>query len=319
MNKGDNQSTDHRLRRRSSSLTDMAESTTSPVRTPAPIAALEQLKRQEREEERTSSSPELNVVDLPPQEESLMNLRNVSKHDDKERRERRESEGEREQKRSHEVGKKVEEKTGVLSESISDSLNTDRMSVSTTGSAVSGDDVETITDGSEKATPQGSRRSEGGLLGSDMDLEGDQESESTKVEGSMEDREQLSASCSTLKNEKQELDRESSIEPPRRHLISVCFRQELLNVCQLKTDPKIDGEVAKLASPSMDVVQMLGRTLPHIVPHMMHNKREVRDCTKDIYCAKHIPSSLHLLVFSASIIEKIRGDWVQSYIPSSQG
>ena len=159
-------------------------------------------------------------------------------------------------------------------------MNTDRMSVSTTGSAVScvsGDDVETVIDENENATSQGGMRSEGQLHNSDLDLEGDQESESAKVEGSVE-REQLSASCSTLENEKQELDRESSVEPPRKQVISVSFRQELLNVCQLKTDPKVDGEVAKLANPSIDVVQMLGRTLPHIVPHMIHNKREVRDC-----------------------------------------
>lgn len=280
VNKGNNQSVDqsrdHKLRRRSSSLTDLAESSTSPARALAPLTTLEQTKGREREEDGkgTSSSPDLNVIDLPPQGESSTNVRDDSIHNEKEGGGWGEDESEREQERSSKG-----EKTGVLMESVSDSLNTDRMSISTTGSAmsgVSGDDVETVVDEDEKATPQGGRRSEGRLHSSDLDLEGDQESESTKVEGSVE-REQLSASCSTLENEKQELDRESSIEPPRRHFISVSFRQELLNVCQLKTEPKVDGEVAKLASPSMDVVQMLGRTLPHIVPHMIHNKREVRN------------------------------------------
>ena len=248
------QPTDRKLRRRSSSLADMTE--------PAPVTAVEQIKK--REGERTSSSPDLNMVDLPSQEQKAVKLdsNNLTNQDDHKRQKV-------DQDQSAEVGE-GDGKRGAL-ESVSDSLNTDRLSVSTSASAVSGDDAETVIDEDEKGSPQRSRRSGGPLLSSDM--EGEQDA-TTNVEGSVE-RDQLSASCSTLENEKQEGELESSSEPQRRQVMSVSFRQELLSVCQLKTDPKLDGEVAKLASPSLDVIQMLGRSLPHIVPHMMHNKREV--------------------------------------------
>ena len=275
LKKGSGQSVNHRLRRRSSSLTDVTEpSTKSLPATTAQIAALDRIRNGEKEDERrTSSSPDLNVVDLPSQEDKLATLKGSSEGREGTR------EGEREQDRSDVTGEEEEEgKKGVLLEGVSDSLNADRMSVSTTGSAVSGisgDDAETVVDENEKSTPRGERKSRGALSSSDLDFEGDQEYDSSQVEGLL-DREQLSASSSTLQNEKQDGDREDSVEPQRRHLMSVSFRQELLSVCQLKTDPKLDGEVTKLASPSMDVVQLLGRTLPHIVPHMIHNKREVR-------------------------------------------
>ena len=265
LKKDNTQSTANRkLRRRSSSLTDMTE--TDKTAGAPPSVAMELIKK--REEGRTSSSPDLNVVDLPSSQgerESSALGEDLTKDDAREREVDRDLTG-----TGEETGRKG------ASENVSD-----RMSVSTTGSvsAISGDDVETVVDENEEVSPQVTRRGATGggpLLSSD--LEGEQEQQEgavNKVEGALE-REQLSASCSTLENEKQEGEREESVESQRRMVMSVSFRQELLNVCQLKTDPKLDGEVAKLASPSLDVIQMLGRSLPHIMPHMMHNKREVR-------------------------------------------
>ncbi len=59
------------------------------------------------------------------------------------------------------------------------------------------------------------------------------------------------------------------------HQMSLQFRQELLNVCQAKTDSRIGVEVAKLSDPDLDIVQLLGRCLPHIVPNISLAKREV--------------------------------------------
>ena len=246
--------------------------TEPPAAVAPPSIAMEMMKK--REEGRTSSSPDLNVVDLPssPQgerEPSALRKEDLTKEGRRGREGDRDSTGE-------ERGKK---------DNISD-----RMSVSTTGSvsAISGDDVETVVDENEDdSSPQMARMGPGAggdrgpLLSSDLEGEQEQQQEEediSKIEGESS-REQLTASCSTLENEKPDLEeRERSVEspPPRRMLMSVSFRQELLNICQLKTDPKLDGEVTKLASPGMDVVQVVGRSLPHIVPHMMHNKREVR-------------------------------------------
>ena len=60
------------------------------------------------------------------------------------------------------------------------------------------------------------------------------------------------------------------------HQMSLLFRQELLNVCQTKTDSRIGVEVAKLSDPDLDIVQLLGRCLPYIVPNISLAKREVR-------------------------------------------
>ncbi len=60
------------------------------------------------------------------------------------------------------------------------------------------------------------------------------------------------------------------------HQMSLLFRQELLNVCQTKTDSRIGVEVAKLSDPDLDIVQLLGRCLPYIVPNVSLAKREVR-------------------------------------------
>ena len=60
------------------------------------------------------------------------------------------------------------------------------------------------------------------------------------------------------------------------HHMSVVFRQELLNTVHLKMDSRIGLEIAKLSDPQYDVVQLIGRCLPHIVPNVILAKREVR-------------------------------------------
>lgn len=61
----------------------------------------------------------------------------------------------------------------------------------------------------------------------------------------------------------------------KKQQMSVLFRQELLRVSQIKTDSRIGLEVAKLAEPDFDLVQLLGRSLPHVVPNVSLSKREV--------------------------------------------
>ena len=61
----------------------------------------------------------------------------------------------------------------------------------------------------------------------------------------------------------------------KKQQMSVTFRQELLAISQIKTDSRIGLEIAKLAEPNFDLVQLLGRSLPHIVPNVNLSKREV--------------------------------------------
>ena len=68
---------------------------------------------------------------------------------------------------------------------------------------------------------------------------------------------------------------ESSLSSRKHQHMSVSFRQELLGVCQVKTDSRVGLEVARLAEPNFDVVQLLGRSLPHVVPNVSLSKREV--------------------------------------------
>lgn len=92
----------------------------------------------------------------------------------------------------------------------------------------------------------------------------------------------MSGSCSTLQNERLEGgggggEMESSLEHIRKLQMSLAFRQELLNnVTQLKTDSRVGVEVAKLTESNFDLVQLLGRSLPHIVPNVNLAKREVK-------------------------------------------
>ena len=64
-------------------------------------------------------------------------------------------------------------------------------------------------------------------------------------------------------------------EVATRHM-SVVFRQELLNTVHLKIDSRIGLEIAKLSDSHCDIVQLVGRCLPHIVPNVILAKREVR-------------------------------------------
>jgi hypothetical protein len=57
--------------------------------------------------------------------------------------------------------------------------------------------------------------------------------------------------------------------------MSVLFRQELLSVGQVKTESRIGLEVAKLAEPNFDLVQLFSRSLPYVVPNVSLAKREV--------------------------------------------
>ena len=61
----------------------------------------------------------------------------------------------------------------------------------------------------------------------------------------------------------------------KKQHMSVTFRQELLGVSQIKTDSRIGLEIAKLTEPNFDLVQLLGRSLPHIVFNVNLSKREV--------------------------------------------
>lgn len=84
-----------------------------------------------------------------------------------------------------------------------------------------------------------------------------------------------SVSTSTIQNEKTDGELEVSLE--HKNQMSVAFRQELLSISQLKTDSRIGMEVAKLSDPGLDLVQLLGRCLPYIVPNVVLAKREVRN------------------------------------------
>lgn len=87
----------------------------------------------------------------------------------------------------------------------------------------------------------------------------------------------MSGSCSTLQNERPEGEIESSLEQSRKQQqqMSVRFRQELLSVSQVKTESRVGLEVAKLTESDFDLVQLLDRSLPHIVPTVPISKREV--------------------------------------------
>ena len=72
----------------------------------------------------------------------------------------------------------------------------------------------------------------------------------------------------------EEGEREGKGELSARHM-SVVFRQELLNTVHLKIHSRIGLEIAKLSDTKCDIVQLVGRCLPHIVPNVILAKREV--------------------------------------------
>ena len=88
----------------------------------------------------------------------------------------------------------------------------------------------------------------------------------------------ISGSCSTLQNERPDGEIESSLEQSRKQQqqMSVSFRRELLSVSQVKTESRVGLEVAKMTESDFDLVHLLGRSLPHIIPIVPLSKREVR-------------------------------------------
>ena len=94
----------------------------------------------------------------------------------------------------------------------------------------------------------------------------------------MEEQEEAKKREKSRKWERDEMDREQSAESDSVHQyqMSVLFRQELLNTLHLKIASRIGLEIAKLSDSSTDILQLLGRCLPHIVPNVILAKREVR-------------------------------------------
>lgn len=97
----------------------------------------------------------------------------------------------------------------------------------------------------------------------------------------------ISGSCSTLQNERPEGEIDSSLEQSRKQQqqMSVSFRRELLSASQVKTESRVGLEVAKMTESDFDLVQLLGRSLPHIVPIVPLSKREV--CVVCVTCVSH--------------------------------
>lgn len=159
-------------------------------------------------------------------------------------------------------------RTSCLAESMNSSVSI-LSSATLTGAANLADDQEEHEEeeGSDVGTP---------LLKTPHSL-----SLSSEDPGPREDRagtihSDMSGSCSTLQNDRPgEGEMESSMEQVKKLQMSVVFRQELLSVSQVKTESRIGLEVAKLADPNFDLVQMLGRSLPHVVPNVNLSKREV--------------------------------------------
>ena len=71
-----------------------------------------------------------------------------------------------------------------------------------------------------------------------------------------------------------EIKEEEETEANHRHM-SVVFRQELLNTVHLKVNSRIGLEISKLSDSQFDIVQLVARSLPHIVPNVLLAKREV--------------------------------------------
>ena len=76
-------------------------------------------------------------------------------------------------------------------------------------------------------------------------------------------------------DEEEEDEVEEGVKEEGGYRMSVAFRQKLLDIIHLKTDSRIGLEVVKLADPGVDIVQLLGRCLPHVIPNVILAKREV--------------------------------------------
>ncbi len=148
----------------------------------------------------------------------------------------------------------------------------------------------TITDMDEVTTPSHKTSPSRPYSERSVSLNSADEGSLAALNSSREDRastmlSDMSGSCSTLQNERQDGEMESSTEQSKQRLqqqISVSFRQELLNVSQVKTESRIGVEVTKLTESNFNLVQLLGRSLPHIVPIVPLTKREVRWAGLDI-------------------------------------
>ena len=77
--------------------------------------------------------------------------------------------------------------------------------------------------------------------------------------------------------EEEEEEEEGTAKEEGGYRMSVAFRQQLLDTLHLKTDSRIGLEVVKLSDPGVDVIQLLARCLPHVVPNVILAKREVSD------------------------------------------
>ena len=122
----------------------------------------------------------------------------------------------------------------------------------------------------------GERKGEGG------EGEGEKEFRDTEAEGSNPD-----------KDAEMEEEGEGKGNVCERHM-SVVFRQELLNTVHLKIDSRIGLEIAKLSDSKCDIVQLMGRCLPHIVPNVILAKREVRTAERERDSTLHIHFPSHL-------------------------
>ena len=171
----------------------------------------------------------------------------------------------------------------------SDETKTDGDSVFLENTTINESDEVTTPSHKSRPTWPSVERSQSINSGDDAAAAGDNSSATsagTILNTSREDRSStllsdMSGSCSTLQNERQDGgEMESSTEQSNRQQqqqqqMSVSFRQELLNVCQVKAESRIGLEVNRLVEANFDLVQLLARCLPHIVPIVPLTKREV--------------------------------------------
>ena len=153
------------------------------------------------------------------------------------------------------------------------------------------DDTETIVDEEEKGRTRGFSTADSideGEGGGGREGEERRERKSTltreggKVKGTKEEGEGEEGGGEDRKDgrsveeEAREEKEEEEKEEVFRYQMSVMFRQELLKTLHLKVDSRLGLEIAKLSDSNGDLVQLLGRCLPHIVPNVILAKREVR-------------------------------------------
>ena len=79
-------------------------------------------------------------------------------------------------------------------------------------------------------------------------------------------------------DKKEEEDEGEEKEAVNARHMSVAFRQELLSTVHLKIDSRIGLEISRLSDSGCELVQLMARCLPHIVPNVILAKREVCVC-----------------------------------------